>query len=123
MEKSPSFPQIKQSLLLNLSRETTLSEETLPDVVECEETLPGVAGVEVRRRRSSIVYEENIPVVVRRRGVTMTVRIFGADDTEGTTAIKGLPSDLTIPPRPPPPRPPSALSYPYGEYSNTNLIF
>ena len=28
------------------------------------------------------MYEENIPVVVRRRGVTMTVRIFGAEDTD-----------------------------------------
>jgi len=30
--------------------------------------------------RPSIVYEENMPVIVRRRGVTMTVRIFGAED-------------------------------------------
>jgi hypothetical protein len=36
-------------------------------------------------RRPSILYEENMPVVVRRRGVTMTVRIFGAEEEEGDT--------------------------------------
>ena len=29
-----------------------------------------------------MLYEESMPVVVRRRGVTMTVRIFGADDDD-----------------------------------------
>ena len=33
-------------------------------------------------RRPSIVYEEDMPVIVRRRGVTMTVRIFGAEDDQ-----------------------------------------
>ena len=29
-----------------------------------------------------MVYEEDMPVIVRRRGLTMTVRIFGAEDVE-----------------------------------------
>ena len=30
---------------------------------------------------ADMVYEEDMPVVVRRRGLTMTVRIFGAEDS------------------------------------------
>ena len=79
-----SARHIKPRLMLKLGRE---SQPTLPELRESppeEEVFMG------RRqslplpaiRRSSIVYEENIPVVVRRRGVTMTVRIFGAEETE-----------------------------------------
>ncbi len=44
-------------------------------------------------RRPSILYEENMPVVVRRRGVTMTVRIFGAEDEEGDTEPETAPQE------------------------------
>ena len=77
---------LKHRLMLKLSRE---SRPTLPEVRESppdedvftarRQSLPLLPAL----RRSSIVYEENIPVVVRRRGVTMTVRIFGAEDDQG----------------------------------------
>ena len=38
-------------------------------------------------RRPSIVYEEDMPVIVRRRGVTMTVRIFGAEDDTTSAGV------------------------------------
>ena len=52
-------------------------ENSLTD--DCD-VFPRVAGED---RRPSIVYEEDMPVIVRRRGVTMTVRIFGAEDDQG----------------------------------------
>jgi len=50
---------------------------------ERRDRLPSVIDEEEGdSRRPSIVYEEELPVVVRRRGVKMTVRIFGAEDEE-----------------------------------------
>ena len=46
---------------------------------EDSDVFPRVPGED---RRPSIVYEEDMPVIVRRRGVTMTVRIFGAEDDQ-----------------------------------------
>ena len=40
-------------------------------------------------RSSCMLYEESIPVVVRRRGVTMTVRIFGAEEDEAESISSG----------------------------------
>ena len=40
-------------------------------------------------RRPSIVYEEDMSVIVRRRGVTMTVRIFGAEEDQGPGPEQG----------------------------------
>ena len=86
---------LKHRLMLKLSRE---SRPTLPEVRESppdedvftarRQSLPLLPAL----RRSSIVYEENIPVVVRRRGVTMTVRIFGAEETETPTSPYSPPS-------------------------------
>ena len=36
----------------------------------------------IRRRQESVTYEESIPVIVRRRGCTMTVRIVSVDDID-----------------------------------------
>jgi len=47
--------------------------DRLPSVIDEEED---------GSRRPSIVYEEELPVVVRRRGVKMTVRIFGVEDDD-----------------------------------------
>ena len=87
---------LKHRLMLKLSRE---SRPTLPEVRESppdedvftarRQSLPLLPAL----RRSSIVYEENIPVVVRRRGVTMTVRIFGAEETETPTSPYSPPPD------------------------------
>ena len=44
-------------------------------------------------RRPSIVYEEDMSVIVRRRGVTMTVRIFGAEEDTVSTVSKETSSD------------------------------
>ena len=41
--------------------------------------------MDIDGRRPSIVYEEDMSVIVRRRGVTMTVRIFGAEDDAVTS--------------------------------------
>ena len=38
-------------------------------------------------RRPSIVYEEDMPVIVRRRGVTMTVRQSGGQDLKSTSLL------------------------------------
>ena len=45
----------------------------------------GLLDIEADSRRPSIVYEEDMSVIVRRRGVTMTVRIFGAEDDAVTS--------------------------------------
>ena len=61
MERDNSLP----------SRDNSLTED-------CD-VFPWALGED---RRPSIVYEEDMPVIVRRRGVTMTVRIFGAEDDQ-----------------------------------------
>ena len=38
-------------------------------------------------RRPSIVYEEDMPVIVRRRGVTMTVRQSGGQDLKSISLL------------------------------------
>jgi len=48
----------------------------------------GLLDIEADSRRPSIVYEEDMSVIVRRRGVTMTVRIFGAEDDAVTSDSK-----------------------------------
>ena len=45
-----------------------------------EEDEPAEIVLEDDSRRPSIVYEEDMSVILRRRGVKMTVRIFGAED-------------------------------------------
>ena len=87
---TPSIPYIKQALMLNLAPEQGPPAPTA--AAEVAATPPEPEKLTGRRqsmpllRRSSIVYEENIPVVVRRRGVTMTVRIFGAEENEESSA-------------------------------------
>jgi len=66
-EKSAEFFKQDEKHLINRRRTTTIKEEE-------EDT-----------RRPSIVYEEDMPVIVRRRGVTMTVRIFGAEEDSDET--------------------------------------
>ena len=54
-------------------RPSTIAEEEDGEAGEqAEEALEG----------EGVVYEEDMPVVVRRRGLTMTVRIFGAETPE-----------------------------------------
>lgn len=88
-------PSIKKKLLLKLRKEK--NPPSIPELMENlenlgeEETYPG------RRQSlplpSFIVYEENIPVVVRRRGVTLTVRIFGAEESTDSTQDTNLEQD------------------------------
>lgn len=89
-------PSIKKKLLLKLRKEK--NPPSIPELIENlgeEETIPA------RRQSlplpvlesSFIVYEENIPVVARRRGVTLTVRIFGAEDSTDSTQDTNLEQD------------------------------
>ena len=57
---------------MSMERDNSLAED-------CD-VFPWAPGED---RRPSIVYEEDMPVIVRRRGVTMTVRIFGAEEDQG----------------------------------------
>ena len=57
---------------MSMERDNSLTED-------CD-VFPWAPGED---RRPSIVYEEDMPVIVRRRGVTMTVRIFGAEEDQG----------------------------------------
>ena len=56
---------------MSVERDSSLAED-------CD-VFPWAPGED---RRPSIVYEEDMPVIVRRRGVTMTVRIFGAEEDQ-----------------------------------------
>ena len=91
-----TVPSIKKKLFLKLRKEQ--NPNSIPELMENAGDDDILA---VRRQslplpileNSYIVYEENIPVVVRRRGVTLTVRIFGAEESLGTSPGTSLTQD------------------------------
>ena len=92
-------PSIKKKLLLKLRKEK--NPPSIPELIENLENLGEEETFPARRQSlplpvlesSYIVYEENIPVVVRRRGVTLTVRIFGAEESTDSTQDTNLEQD------------------------------
>ena len=63
---------------MSMERDSSLPSRDNSLTDDCD-VFPRALGED---RRPSIVYEEDMPVIVRRRGVTMTVRIFGAEDDQ-----------------------------------------
>lgn len=73
---------------------------------EEEEEDEAAASSRPTRRQESVTYEESIPVIVRRRGCMLTVRIVSVDDIEEPAREPKLKSATA----PAPPQPPKSLS-------------
>ena len=63
-----------------LQRRSKSSEDT-PNASDASPSNLHAFG-KMKRRQESVTYEESIPVIVRRRGCTMTVRIVSVDDID-----------------------------------------
>ena len=65
---------------------------SLPEDMGCPPTNPTPPTT---RRQESVTYEESIPVIVRRRGCTLTVRIVSVEDVEVAAPLQGITTTTT----------------------------